>query len=41
LSHPRLRHAGELDHLGVDHVLVAKRISVGKFMNFTPARPLT
>lgn len=41
LSHSRLRHAGELDHLGVDHVLVAKRISVGKFMNFTPARPLT
>jgi len=29
-----------LKHLGVDHVLVARRISVGKFMNFTRARSM-
>lgn len=37
LGHPDLRKAGGLAHLGVDHVLTAKRISVGKFMNFTRA----
>jgi hypothetical protein len=39
LSHPNLREPGALQHLGVDHVLVARRISVGKFMNFSRARP--
>src|SRR5581483_5694542 len=34
LSHPDLRKPGRLEHLGVDHVVVAQRISVGKFMNF-------
>ncbi|MDE2474461.1 MAG: hypothetical protein KGO48_05385 [Alphaproteobacteria bacterium] len=40
LCHPQLRDAGALAHVGVDHVLVARRISVGKFMNFTRALPL-
>lgn len=40
LAHPQLRVPGGLDHLGVDHVIVARRISVGKFMNFTRARPV-
>ena len=40
LSHPDARKPGALPHLGVDHVLVARRISVGKFMNFTRARPI-
>lgn len=40
LAHPDLRDPGALEHLGVDHVLVARRISVGKFMNFSRARPL-
>ena len=40
LAHPRLREVGALEHLGVEHVFVARRISVGKFMNFTRARPL-
>jgi hypothetical protein len=35
LGHPGLRTPGALAHLGVDHVLIARRISVGKFMNFT------
>ena len=38
LGHPELRTDGGLAHLGVAHVLVARRISVGKFMNFTRAR---
>jgi hypothetical protein len=38
LGHPDLRKSGQLIYLGVDHVLVANRISVGKFMNFTRAR---
>jgi hypothetical protein len=37
LGHPDLRKSG-LIYLGVDHVLIANRISVGKFMNFTRAR---
>jgi hypothetical protein len=41
LGHPDLREPGALAHLGVDHVLVARRISVGKFMNVSRARPLT
>lgn len=41
LCHPNLREPEGLKHLGVDHVVVAKRISVGKFMNFARARPLS
>jgi hypothetical protein len=41
LSHPDLRKPGRLTHLGVDHVVVAQRISVGKFMNFARARLLS
>lgn len=40
LAHPGLRQPSALSHLGVDHVMVAQRISVGKFMNFTRARCL-
>ncbi len=40
LCHPSLRKPEGLKHLGVDHVVVAKRISVGKFMNFASARPI-
>lgn len=38
LSHPDLRKPGALDYLGIDHVMTARRISVGKFMNFSRAR---
>lgn len=38
LGHPDLRKTNGLAHLGIDHALTAKRISVGKFMNFTRAR---
>lgn len=41
LSHPNLRKPEGLKHLGVDHVVVAQRISVGKFMNFARARLLS
>lgn len=40
LAHPDLREPRKLAHLGVDHVMVTQRISVGKFMNFTRARHL-
>jgi len=40
LAHPRLTEPAGLAHLGVDHVLVSRRISVGKFMNFSRARPV-
>jgi len=40
LAHPDLREFGRLAHLGVDHVMVARRFSVGKFMNFSRARSL-
>lgn len=40
MLHPDLRRPGCLKHLGVDHVLVARRISVGKFMNFTRGRAI-
>lgn len=40
ISHPRLREPGALRHLGVDHVFVTRRISVGRYMNFTRARLL-
>lgn len=38
LVHPGLRQPGALTRLGVDHVREARRISVGKFMNFTAAQ---
>ncbi len=38
LGHPDLRKMNGLAHLGVDRVLTANRISVGKFMNFTRAK---
>jgi len=41
LSHPDLRKPEGLKHLGVHHVLVAQRISVGKFMNFSRARSVS
>jgi hypothetical protein len=41
LAHPDLYKPGALAHLGVDHVMATRRISVGKFMNFTRARVLT
>lgn len=40
LAHPALYEPGGLDHLGIEYVLVARRISVGKFMNFSRARPV-
>jgi hypothetical protein len=40
LSHPDLREPDGLKHLSVDHVVVTRRISVGKYMNFSRARPL-
>ena len=40
LTHPSLREPGALSHLGVEHVMLARRISVGKFMNFSRARPI-
>jgi hypothetical protein len=41
LSHPSLREPEKLRYLSVDYVLSVRRISVGKFMNFTRARPIT
>lgn len=38
LGHPRMREPSTLAHLGVDQTLVTRRISVGKFMNFSRAR---
>lgn len=40
LAHPDLRKPNALAHLSVDHVVVAQRISVGKFTNFSRARPI-
>lgn len=40
LAHPGLRETDALAHLGVDHVMVARRISVGKYMNVSRARLL-
>lgn len=39
LAHPDLRTSGALARFGVGHVMVAQCISVGKFMNFSRARP--
>lgn len=41
LAHPDLREVDGLAHLGVEYVVVARRHSVGKFMNFARARPIT
>lgn len=41
LAHPKLHEPGGLAHLGVPEVMRTRRISVGKFMNFTAARPVT
>jgi hypothetical protein len=41
IVHPDLWKPNALKHLGADDVLVARRISVGRFMNFTRARPLS
>lgn len=38
LGHPDLREPDGLSHLGVEHVFTARRIPVGKFMNFTRAQ---
>lgn len=38
LGHPEISKADSLSHLGVAYTLVARRISVGKFMNFTRGR---
>ena len=40
LSHPELRKPDALRHLGVDHVRVARRISLDRLRNFTYAEPL-
>lgn len=40
LAHPDLREPPALAHLGVDHVMITRRISVGRFKNFSRARPL-
>lgn len=40
LSHPMLREPRGLRYFGVDHVRVARRISLGKYRNFTYAGPL-
>lgn len=40
LAHPDLRRFGALAHLGVNHIMAARRISVGKFTNFSRARPI-
>jgi len=37
LGHPDLRTPGALARLSVDHVMETRRISIGKFMNFTRA----
>lgn len=41
LSHPDLREPERLAHLGVQSTMEARRISVGKFMNFSRALPIT
>jgi hypothetical protein len=41
LSHPKLREVDGLLHLGVDHVLITRRVPNGKYMNVARARPLS
>lgn len=40
LADPDLTEAGALSYIGVEHVVIADRISVGKFMNMSRGRPL-
>jgi hypothetical protein len=40
LSHPKLREPRALEYLGVDHVRVARRVSLDRLRNFTYAEPL-
>jgi hypothetical protein len=40
LAHPNLREPEKLDDLGVEQVMDTSRMSVGKFMNFSWARPI-
>jgi hypothetical protein len=40
LGHPGLLKPNALSHLGVEYVFTARRISIGKFMNFTRAKVL-
>lgn len=40
MSQPALRESEDHERLGIDHVREARRISVGRFMNFTVARTL-
>jgi hypothetical protein len=40
LSHPKLHEPQALDHLGVDHVRVPRRINLDRLRNFTNAEPL-
>lgn len=40
LSHPQLRERGALNHFGVDHVRVTRRINLDRLRNFTEATPL-
>jgi hypothetical protein len=39
LSHPHLREPRALEHLGVDHVRVTRRVSLDRLRNFTYAEP--
>jgi hypothetical protein len=39
-SHPDLRNPPALDHLGVDHIRVTRRISLDRYRNFTYAEAL-
>jgi hypothetical protein len=41
LGHPELRAVDSLRHLSVENVMLTQRISNGKFMNVTRARPLS
>lgn len=41
LAHPALCTLAGLEELGIVEVMVARRISVGKYMNFSRARPAT
>jgi len=41
LAHPDLRKPDALRHLNVHQVMQARRVSVGKFMNFARATPIT
>jgi hypothetical protein len=40
LSHPKLRESRALQHLGVDHVRVTRRVSLDRLRNFTSAESI-